>query len=161
MPFKFNPFTSKLDVVQDVSGYVPYTGATMTGDITISKVAPTLNMNDGSFISSVGLDGGGIMNIGCWNDIVFKTGDPAQTERLSILQSGGITTGEDIRGKDYIKTRNLALTYTDGNLTRVVKTGGRTIYYTYTAGVLTSYTDGTNTWTLSYTSGNLTSVTVT
>ena len=105
------------------------------GDWTIEQV----DKLTGSRFSQVSLTGG-------VSGYVSKTGD---------------TMTGDLRTTDLIKTRSSTLTYTAGNLTKVVKTGGRTIDYTYTSGILTSYTDGTNTWTLSYTGSDLTAITVT
>ena len=41
MPFAFNPFTGNLDVVKDLSGYVPYTGATATVNLGANNLFAT------------------------------------------------------------------------------------------------------------------------
>jgi hypothetical protein len=41
MPFAFNPFTGKFDLVSDLSGYVPYTGAVSTVDLGAQNFVTT------------------------------------------------------------------------------------------------------------------------
>lgn len=47
MPFHFNPFTSDLDKVsvEDLSGYIPYTGATTNVDLGVRTLTTTGTMN--------------------------------------------------------------------------------------------------------------------
>ena len=49
MPAKINPFTGKLDLVEDLSGYVPYTGATGNVDLGANNltVGGTLTVDGG------------------------------------------------------------------------------------------------------------------
>ena len=71
---------------------------------------------------------------------------------------------QDLEGKDYIKTRNLSVSYSNGKISSVAKSGGRTLSISRTPyGYPSTISDGTRTWTFSYNSDNstLSSVAVT
>jgi len=61
--------------------------------------------------------------------------------------SGDTMTG-DLIVPDITLTRSLTINRTGTQVDSVEYTGGKTITYTYSSGLLASYTDGTYTWTI-------------
>jgi hypothetical protein len=117
--------------------YVLKAGDTMTGDLNIT----------GGYINFT-LDGYGWFRDSN-NTLVYSTYTEFQKKIINDDTAASTFAG-DIRGEDFVKRRTQTATWAGGLLTQIAKTGGRTINYTYAAGILQSYTDGTNTWTISY-----------
>lgn len=79
---------------------------------------------------------------------------------LKLDGTNGPLSG-DVVGTDFVPTRSVSITRTDGKITSISYTGGRTITITYTGNLISSYTDGTRTWTITRDGNNLvTSITV-
>ena len=63
----------------------------------------------------------------------------------------------DLEGKDFVKTRDGVVTYTDGKVSSVAKDGGRTLTIARNEYKLPStINDGTKTWTFAYNADNTT-----
>jgi hypothetical protein len=79
-----------------------------------------------------------------------------------VNKIGDTMTG-DLIGKDFVKTRNATPTYDiNGRIVSLAKTGGLTYTFTYNGdGSFHTKTDGTRTWTYSYSGGLWTGTVVT
>ena len=88
------------------------------------------------------------------------------TGTLDVTLSGGgflrLDTSNDpltndLEGKDFIRTRDVSISYSNGKISSVTKDGGRTLSVTRNEyGYISYIDDGSRTWEFSYNSDNTT-----
>lgn len=75
--------------------------------------------------------------------------------------AGGTMTGY-ARGPGFVGTDTTNITYSGDNINTITYASGRTVTFTYSGDDIDFWTDGTNTWTVTYDGGgNITDITVT
>jgi hypothetical protein len=121
-------------------------------NITLTPVGQTITINSTSVFSGVIADSP-------------LSGAGTSASHLTIDLSSRVPyTGatQDVRGDDWVSLRGATLTRDGSNLISTIqRTGGRLITITRSSGIIQSWTDSLNTWTLSRSGGFISGVTVT
>ena len=104
--YKFNPFTGNLDLVseEDLSGYVPYSGATGDVDLGVHGLTAGALIGDSLVIDQISIDNNIYSSVGV--DLTFDTGgdaiifNHATTKKFEILVDKNSTTQTLAPGTD-------------------------------------------------------------